>query len=62
MEQYEKAGVCEYWIVNPKSKTVDTHILENGLFTLMQTFLSSATIPVHVLEGCEIDLERVFAE
>ncbi|MCL1896765.1 MAG: Uma2 family endonuclease [Clostridiales bacterium] len=60
--QYEKAGVRECWVVDPVSKTVNTNILVNGLYNTMRTYLPSATIPVSVLEGCEIDLERVFAE
>ena len=62
LEQYEKAGVREYWIVDPVSQTVDTFIMEDGLYNSINTYLTSAVIPVHVLEGCEIDLEKVFAE
>ena len=58
--QYLKAGVREYWIVDPKSKTVAVHILENGAYNTKE-YGESDTVPVHVLEGCEIRLASVFA-
>ncbi|MDR3341218.1 MAG: Uma2 family endonuclease [Treponema sp.] len=31
-QKYLKAGVREYWIVDPVEKTVRVHILENGQY------------------------------
>ena len=58
---YQKAGVREYWIVDPESKTVSVHILENGRY-YTDVYLAEDTVPVYVLEGCEINLADVFAE
>jgi len=57
--QYQKAGVREYWIVDPDTKTVSAHILENGKY-IISAFGDEDIVPVHVLEGCEIDLSEVF--
>ena len=52
---YQEAGVREYWIVDPDSKTVSAHILENGKYATA-AYGEEDTAPVHVLEGCQITL------
>lgn len=59
--QYLKAGVREYWMVAPESKTVQVCILEDDKYT-MSAYGEDATVPVHVLDGCQISLPDVFAE
>jgi len=59
--KYQKAGVREYWIVDPEIKTVQVNILENGHY-VTSVFDETDKAPVTVLEGCEIDLAGVFAE
>ena len=58
--RYLRAGVREYWIVDHESKTVTIHILENAKYTTT-VFGDEDVAPVHVLEGCEINLTDVFA-
>ena len=57
---YQQAGVREYWIVDPDSRTITIHLLENGKY-VTYAFDDEDTAPVHVLEGCEINLPDVFA-
>ena len=59
--KYQKAGVREYWIVDPEIKTVQVCILENGRY-ITSVYDETDKAPVSVLEGCEIDLAEVFAE
>lgn len=33
-DTYERFGVKEYWIIDPKSKTVDVYVLQNGRYTM----------------------------
>ena len=35
---YERCGVREYWIVNPADKTVEQYFLQNGKFSLYETY------------------------
>jgi Uma2 family endonuclease len=60
-DQYLQAGVREYWIVDPVSKTVMVNILDDKKY-YSATYAETDTVPVHVLEGCVIDLADVFAE
>ena len=59
LEKYQKAGVREYWIVDPDAKTIKVHILENGKYVI-RSYERNDTIHVSVLDGCEIVLSDVF--
>jgi len=56
---YLEAGVREYWIVDTEQKIVEVYILENEKY-FIKTYSDEDTIPVYVLEGCEISLPEVF--
>jgi Uma2 family endonuclease len=58
---YMKAGVREYWIVDPKSKTVQAFVLQNDVYT-GRVYDSGMTLPSAVLEGLSITLRDVFME
>jgi len=58
---YQKAGVKEFWILNPAERDVTVHILKDGVYTTTYHD-DTETIPVHVLEGCMINLVDVFEE
>lgn len=61
-QQYQQAGVREYWIVDPDTKTVQVSILRDGLYFTRMYADTEAAAPVEVLEGCTVDLREVFAE
>ena len=58
---YLRAGVREYWIVDPDTKTVTVHILKNGEYTT-NVYDDADSAPVHVLEGLTIELKDIFAD
>ena len=58
---YRRAGVREYWIVDPDSGTVAVHILEGEKY-VTSAYGDTDTVPVEVLPGCEILLGDVFEE
>ena len=60
--QYQKAGVKEYWIVDPIRKTVEVYVLEksNGRYGVGSVYRDDDIVPVHILDGCEVNLADVF--
>ena len=58
--KYLQAGVREYWIVDPDTKIVRVHLLNNGKYESID-YMESASIPINVLDGCVIDIGKVFA-
>ena len=57
---YQRAGVGEYWIVNPEDRTVQVMLLENGLYRVADVGTAQDVIKVNSLEGCYLELEKVF--
>jgi Uma2 family endonuclease len=56
---YRRAGVREYWIVNPDEKILQTYILDGDAYKV-SGYDAGDTVPVTVLPGCSIDLATVF--
>lgn len=60
---YQQAGVREYWIVDPEYNSVQVFLPDtSGFFRIHEDYGQEDIARVNVLEGCFIDLERVFAE
>lgn len=55
---YQKAGVREYWIVDPKYRSISVYTLDNEAYQL-RIYLPDADIPVGILEGCTVNLGEV---
>lgn len=59
---YCQAGVQEYWIVDPSTRTVAVYTLEDGTYHAAATYGADASVPVGILEDCKIDLPPVFPD
>ena len=59
---YQRAGVREYWIVDPASKSVQVFFLENGYYVAKDFGVAGDHLKVNILEDCAIDLSKVFPE
>ena len=59
---YQRAGVREYWIVSPKERTVQVFLLQGGLLCPHEVYGEGDIAKVNVLDGCFIELGKVFAE
>lgn len=60
---YQRAGVREYWIVDPENKTVRVMLQDNGgVLQLHEVYDRECVAKVNVLDGCFIELGKVFSE
>ena len=57
---YQSAGVREYWIIDPYIKSVQVYILKNERYGVGSVYRDNEIVPVHILEGCKINLADVF--
>ena len=57
---YQRAGVREYWTVDPTAKSVQTFVLEDGHYTAASFGSPDDVLKVSVLDGCFIELSKVF--
>jgi Uma2 family endonuclease len=61
--RYERAGVREYWIVDPAGKTVQIFTLgSDGRYGRPQVFVDGDMATVGIFPDLEIDLTAAFAE
>lgn len=58
---YRRAGVREYWIVDPSDQSVQSFLLENNAYIAQDFAVNDDKIKVNVLQDCVIDLAPVFA-
>lgn len=59
---YQRAGVQEYWIVDPASKSVQVFVLDGKYYVAKDFGAVGDKIKVNVLENCTIDLSQVLSE
>ncbi len=60
---YQQAGVREYWIVDPETKTVKVFLLDDeGAYRTAKAYNRSDVVKVNVLNGCFIELSKVFPD
>ncbi len=57
---YERAGVREYWIVDPMEKSIEVYENQTGGFKLKERAEGKGRVSSTVLEGFSLDLEGVF--
>lgn len=59
---YQRAGVREYWIVDPENKAVQVFIQDDGALKIHEDYGREDMAKVNVLNGCFIELNKVFSE
>jgi len=60
LRKYLRAGVREYWLVDPDSRIVNTHVLKEGQYVI-NVYTNGDAIPVFVLDGLTINISDIFA-
>ena len=59
---YQRAGVWEYWIADPDNESVQVFTLESGALKIREDYGREDIAKVNVLDGCFIELNKVFSE
>lgn len=59
---YEKAGGDEYWIVDPKYRSIEIYEHTQAGFTLFDAAEEAGNIKSKVLKGFEAAMQDLFAE
>lgn len=57
---YQRAGVGELWLVDPASSSIEVFLLKDGLLLLHEVYTAKDTAKVNSLEGCFIEVNKVF--
>ena len=59
---YQQAGVREYWIVDPDNQSVLVFTLGGHVLEIREDYGREDVAKVNVLEGCFVELSKVFSE
>ena len=57
---YQRSGVREYWVADIDSKLMYINVLRDGRYSGSAYSHDNAAVPVEVLDGCTINLVKVF--
>lgn len=57
---YQRAGVKELWLVDLASGSIEVFLLKGGLLLLHEVYTAKDTAKVNSLEGCFIEVNKVF--
>ncbi len=59
-DAYERAGVAEYWLADPKTRSVEVYVLSNSEYALLGQFTNEEMITSNVLAGLTIQTSTLF--
>lgn len=59
---YEEFGVREFWIVDPRNRSIEVYLLENGRYRLFSFAAEEGVIKSSVLTGFEMEVSTIFPE
>lgn len=59
-DAYERAGVAEYWLADPRTRSVEVYTLENGEYALLGQFAADEVIESRVLSGIALATSSLF--
>lgn len=63
LDLYQRAGVREYWIVDPENKAVQVFLQDgSGSLKIHEDYGREDVAKVNVLNGCFVELNRVLPE
>jgi len=60
--EYARAGVAEYWIVDPSAQSVEVFVLREGAYQLLARWGRGQIARSALLDGFEVSVDRLFTE
>ncbi len=60
-EIYAEAGVPEYWIIDPRERTAEIHVLRDGSYRLLGSFGEDEIASSEVLAGFAVLVNEIFS-
>jgi Uma2 family endonuclease len=60
--EYARAGVSEYWLVDPDAQAIEVFVLQDDAYVLLVKAGSGEKAHSKLLKGFEVDVDEVFAE
>lgn len=60
-KEYQKAGVLEYWIVDPLNHCIEVYTLENAIYRLFGKWEKGEKAKSKLLDGFEVSVDMVLA-
>lgn len=62
MEEYARAGIPEYWIIDPYTRTVEVYLLQGEAYQLSIKLTEDGVLTSAQLPGFELSVRELFAE
>jgi Uma2 family endonuclease len=56
---YQKAGVAEYWMIDPDEKIISALVLSEGSY-VFHSYSGETEVPLESIPGCTVDFRKVF--
>lgn len=58
--EYSKAGVREYWLVDPYERKIEVYALRENVYHLTERFKSGEVVRSEFLSGFEMNVDEIF--
>lgn len=59
--EYQKAGVQEYWIVDPFNQSIEVYALKNGIYEIFGKWGSGEIAKSKLLDGFKVSIDSIMA-
>jgi len=59
--EYARAGISEYWLVDPEARSIEVFVLQDGVYTLLVKAGPGEKARSQLLDGLQVGADKVFA-
>jgi Uma2 family endonuclease len=59
--EYARAGISEYWLVDPEAQSIEVFVLQDGVYTLLVKAGPGEKARSQLLDGLQVGADKVFA-